>query len=74
MLCLWEEKHPRGCLKEDKLVNNCALNFFRQIESHCASLSQSIGLASIIPTCSYLITAANSRQSLTMVFWTNWAG
>uniref|UniRef100_Q7TP78 NADH dehydrogenase [ubiquinone] 1 alpha subcomplex subunit 8 n=1 Tax=Rattus norvegicus TaxID=10116 RepID=Q7TP78_RAT len=36
MLCRWEEKDPRRCLKEGKLVNGCALNFFRQIKSHCA--------------------------------------
>uniref|UniRef100_A0A8C6HFN8 LIM homeobox protein 6 n=1 Tax=Mus spicilegus TaxID=10103 RepID=A0A8C6HFN8_MUSSI len=29
MLCRWEEKDPRRCLKEGKLVNGCALNFFR---------------------------------------------
>ncbi len=29
MLCRWEEKDPRKCLKEGMKVNECALNFFR---------------------------------------------
>lgn len=29
MLCRWEEKDPRRCLEESKLVNQCALDFFR---------------------------------------------
>lgn len=29
MLCRWEEKDPRRCLEEGKLVNKCALDFFR---------------------------------------------
>lgn len=29
MLCRWEEKDPRKCLKEGRKVNDCALNFFR---------------------------------------------
>lgn len=29
MLCRWEEKDPRKCLKEGRKVNECALNFFR---------------------------------------------
>lgn len=29
MLCRWEEKDPRRCLEEGKLVNQCALKFFR---------------------------------------------
>ncbi|XP_010353682.1 NADH dehydrogenase [ubiquinone] 1 alpha subcomplex subunit 8 isoform X2 [Chlorocebus sabaeus] len=36
MLCRWEEKDPRRCLEEGKLVNKCALDFFRQIKRHCA--------------------------------------
>uniref|UniRef100_G3WCZ3 NADH dehydrogenase [ubiquinone] 1 alpha subcomplex subunit 8 n=1 Tax=Sarcophilus harrisii TaxID=9305 RepID=G3WCZ3_SARHA len=36
MLCRWEEKDPRRCLKEGKLVNECALHFFRNIKTHCA--------------------------------------
>uniref|UniRef100_A0A8B9XBP2 NADH dehydrogenase [ubiquinone] 1 alpha subcomplex subunit 8 n=1 Tax=Bos mutus grunniens TaxID=30521 RepID=A0A8B9XBP2_BOSMU len=36
MLCRWEEKDPRRCLEEGKLVNQCALEFFRQIKRHCA--------------------------------------
>ncbi|XP_041530808.1 NADH dehydrogenase [ubiquinone] 1 alpha subcomplex subunit 8 [Microtus oregoni] len=36
MLCRWEEKDPRRCLQEGKLVNSCALSFFRQIKRHCA--------------------------------------
>ncbi|KAB1280076.1 NADH dehydrogenase [ubiquinone] 1 alpha subcomplex subunit 8 [Camelus dromedarius] len=36
MLCRWEEKDPRRCLEEGKLVNKCALDFFRQIKLHCA--------------------------------------
>ncbi|XP_063549768.1 NADH dehydrogenase [ubiquinone] 1 alpha subcomplex subunit 8-like [Gorilla gorilla gorilla] len=36
MLCCWEEKDPRRCLEEGKLVNKCALDFFRQIKRHCA--------------------------------------
>ncbi|XP_016413036.1 uncharacterized protein LOC107744076 [Sinocyclocheilus rhinocerous] len=29
MLCRWEEKDPRKCLKEGRKVNECAFNFFR---------------------------------------------
>ena len=29
MLCRWEEKDPRRCLEEGRLVNQCALEFFR---------------------------------------------
>ncbi|KAK1800239.1 hypothetical protein P4O66_000284 [Electrophorus voltai] len=36
MLCRWEEKDPRNCLNEGKKVNECALNFFRQIKGNCA--------------------------------------
>ncbi|XP_060010414.1 NADH dehydrogenase [ubiquinone] 1 alpha subcomplex subunit 8 [Lagenorhynchus albirostris] len=36
MLCRWEEKDPRRCLEESKLVNQCALDFFRQIKQHCS--------------------------------------
>ncbi|XP_037548554.1 NADH dehydrogenase [ubiquinone] 1 alpha subcomplex subunit 8 [Nematolebias whitei] len=36
MLCRWEEKDPRKCLQEGKMVNECALNFFRQIKGNCA--------------------------------------
>ncbi|XP_077163326.1 NADH dehydrogenase [ubiquinone] 1 alpha subcomplex subunit 8 [Paroedura picta] len=36
MLCRWEEKDPRKCLKEGKEVNKCALEFFRKIKLHCA--------------------------------------
>ncbi|XP_061460195.1 NADH dehydrogenase [ubiquinone] 1 alpha subcomplex subunit 8 [Rhineura floridana] len=36
MLCRWEEKDPRKCLKEGKEVNRCALDFFRQVKLHCA--------------------------------------
>nr|XP_003230730.2 PREDICTED: NADH dehydrogenase [ubiquinone] 1 alpha subcomplex subunit 8 [Anolis carolinensis] len=36
MLCRWEEKDPRKCLKEGKEVNKCALDFFRQVKLHCA--------------------------------------
>uniref|UniRef100_A0A671FTC2 NADH dehydrogenase [ubiquinone] 1 alpha subcomplex subunit 8 n=3 Tax=Rhinolophus ferrumequinum TaxID=59479 RepID=A0A671FTC2_RHIFE len=36
MLCRWEEKDPRRCLEEGKLVNKCALDFFKQIKRHCA--------------------------------------
>lgn len=31
MLCRWEEKDPRKCLKEGMKVNECALNFFRYL-------------------------------------------
>lgn len=33
MLCRWEEKDPRRCLEEGKLVNKCALDFFRYIQA-----------------------------------------
>ncbi|XP_029468893.1 NADH dehydrogenase [ubiquinone] 1 alpha subcomplex subunit 8 isoform X2 [Rhinatrema bivittatum] len=36
MLCRWEEKDPRKCLKEGQKVNECALDFFRKIKIHCA--------------------------------------
>ncbi|XP_039618739.1 NADH dehydrogenase [ubiquinone] 1 alpha subcomplex subunit 8 [Polypterus senegalus] len=36
MLCRWEEKDPRKCLKEGKKVNECTLQFFRQLKMHCA--------------------------------------
>ncbi|XP_018432480.1 PREDICTED: NADH dehydrogenase [ubiquinone] 1 alpha subcomplex subunit 8 [Nanorana parkeri] len=36
MLCRWEEKDPRKCLKESKRVNECALEFFRRVKGHCA--------------------------------------
>ncbi|KAJ4926184.1 hypothetical protein JOQ06_008367 [Pogonophryne albipinna] len=36
MLCRWEEKDPRKCLEEGRKVNECALNFFRQIKGSCA--------------------------------------
>ncbi|XP_043919502.1 NADH dehydrogenase [ubiquinone] 1 alpha subcomplex subunit 8 [Protopterus annectens] len=29
MLCRWEEKDPRNCLKEGQKVSECALDFFR---------------------------------------------
>ncbi|KAJ8286586.1 hypothetical protein GJAV_G00040850 [Gymnothorax javanicus] len=36
MLCRWEEKDPRKCLNEGRRVNECALQFFRQIKGNCA--------------------------------------
>ncbi|XP_039586599.1 NADH dehydrogenase [ubiquinone] 1 alpha subcomplex subunit 8 isoform X1 [Passer montanus] len=36
MLCRWEEKDPRKCLREGRQVNQCALDFFRSIRTHCA--------------------------------------
>ena len=36
MLCRWEEKDPRKCLREGRQVNQCALDFFRKIKVHCA--------------------------------------
>ncbi|XP_017266010.1 NADH dehydrogenase [ubiquinone] 1 alpha subcomplex subunit 8 [Kryptolebias marmoratus] len=36
MLCRWEEKDPRKCIQEGRKVNECALNFFRQIKGNCA--------------------------------------
>uniref|UniRef100_A0A3Q2QLC2 NADH dehydrogenase [ubiquinone] 1 alpha subcomplex subunit 8 n=1 Tax=Fundulus heteroclitus TaxID=8078 RepID=A0A3Q2QLC2_FUNHE len=36
MLCRWEEKDPRKCVEEGRKVNECALNFFRQIKGNCA--------------------------------------
>ncbi|XP_009567823.2 NADH dehydrogenase [ubiquinone] 1 alpha subcomplex subunit 8 [Cuculus canorus] len=36
MLCRWEEKDPRKCLREGRQVNQCALDFFRKIKAHCA--------------------------------------
>ncbi|XP_060049431.1 NADH dehydrogenase [ubiquinone] 1 alpha subcomplex subunit 8-like [Erinaceus europaeus] len=38
MLCCWEDKDPRWCLEEGKLVNKCALDFFREIKLHCAEI------------------------------------
>ncbi|EHB05565.1 NADH dehydrogenase [ubiquinone] 1 alpha subcomplex subunit 8 [Heterocephalus glaber] len=32
MLCRWEEKDPRRCLEEGKLVNKCTLDFFSSFE------------------------------------------
>ncbi|XP_058015272.1 NADH dehydrogenase [ubiquinone] 1 alpha subcomplex subunit 8 [Ahaetulla prasina] len=36
MLCRWEEKDPRKCLKEGRAVSKCAMDFFKQIKLHCA--------------------------------------
>ncbi|XP_041908543.1 NADH dehydrogenase [ubiquinone] 1 alpha subcomplex subunit 8 isoform X2 [Corvus kubaryi] len=36
MLCRWEEKDPRKCLREGRQVNQCAIDFFRSIRTHCA--------------------------------------
>ncbi|KAM7003942.1 NADH dehydrogenase [ubiquinone] 1 alpha subcomplex subunit 8 [Passerculus sandwichensis] len=36
MLCRWEEKDPRKCLREGRQVNQCAIDFFRRIRTHCA--------------------------------------
>ncbi|XP_038012376.1 NADH dehydrogenase [ubiquinone] 1 alpha subcomplex subunit 8 isoform X1 [Motacilla alba alba] len=36
MLCRWEEKDPRKCLWEGRQVNQCAIDFFRSIRTHCA--------------------------------------
>uniref|UniRef100_A0A8C6ZLQ7 NADH dehydrogenase [ubiquinone] 1 alpha subcomplex subunit 8 n=1 Tax=Nothoprocta perdicaria TaxID=30464 RepID=A0A8C6ZLQ7_NOTPE len=36
MLCRWEEKDPRKCLREGRQVNECALEFFRKIKLNCA--------------------------------------
>ncbi|XP_062410755.1 NADH dehydrogenase [ubiquinone] 1 alpha subcomplex subunit 8 [Sardina pilchardus] len=35
MLCRWEEKDPRKCLDEGRKVNECAIQFFRQIKGNC---------------------------------------
>lgn len=37
MLCRWEEKDPRRCLEEGKLVNKCALDFFRYKSFHISA-------------------------------------
>ncbi|XP_008322615.1 NADH dehydrogenase [ubiquinone] 1 alpha subcomplex subunit 8 [Cynoglossus semilaevis] len=36
MLCRWEEKDPTKCIKEGRRVNECTLNFFRQIKGNCS--------------------------------------
>ncbi|NP_001232561.1 NADH dehydrogenase [ubiquinone] 1 alpha subcomplex subunit 8 [Taeniopygia guttata] len=36
MLCRWKEKDPRKCLREGRQVNQCAIDFFRSIRTHCA--------------------------------------
>ncbi|KAM3825753.1 NADH dehydrogenase [ubiquinone] 1 alpha subcomplex subunit 8 [Vipera latastei] len=36
MLCRWEERDPRKCLKEGRAVSKCAVDFFKQIKLHCA--------------------------------------
>merc|ERR1712002_58025 len=35
ILCRKEEKDPRKCIEEGKLVTACALDFFRQIKESC---------------------------------------
>ncbi|XP_022103379.1 NADH dehydrogenase [ubiquinone] 1 alpha subcomplex subunit 8-like [Acanthaster planci] len=35
MLCKEEEKDPRKCLEEGRLVTECTFNFFRQIQASC---------------------------------------
>ena len=48
-----------------------ALDFFREIKW---SLSQSIGPAVIILTCSNFFTVIKSKQSFMSEYWTNRAG
>jgi len=36
MLCKSEEKDPRKCLNEGKVVTRCAMNFFRELKKNCA--------------------------------------
>ncbi|CAG0916224.1 unnamed protein product [Notodromas monacha] len=37
MLCRREEKDPRKCLDEGKLVTSCALEFFRKVKKSCSA-------------------------------------
>ncbi len=35
MLCRKEEKDPRKCIEEGKMVTSCALEFFRKVKKAC---------------------------------------
>ena len=35
MLCRKEEKDPRKCIEEGKMVTACALEFFRKVKKAC---------------------------------------
>lgn len=36
MLCRMEERDPRKCLREGKVVTACALKFFQAVKRNCA--------------------------------------
>lgn len=50
MLCRWEEKDPRKCLKEGKAVNQCALEFFRYVSAFFESHAEYLILLLFLPS------------------------
>lgn len=37
VVCRRESKDPRKCVKEGRLVTNCAMDFFLKVREHCAA-------------------------------------
>lgn len=37
MLCKTEERDPRKCVKEGKLVTACGIEFLQKVKKHCAA-------------------------------------
>lgn len=58
MLCRYELKDPRKCLKEGKEVTKCAIEGFQDIKKHCGSEFQA-HVDCVINTSS---TASNDEQ------------
>lgn len=58
MLCRYELKDPRKCLKEGKDVTKCAIEGFQDIKKHCGSEFQA-HVDCVINTSS---TASNDEQ------------
>lgn len=58
MLCRYELKDPRKCLKEGKEVTKCAIEGFQDIKKHCGSEFQA-HVDCVIDTSA---TATNDKQ------------
>jgi len=64
MLCKFEEKDPRKCIREGKLVTACAMKFFQAVKRSCAN--EFTSLAMCLDKNSQDMSFENCRNTQTM--------
>jgi len=61
MLCKFEERDPRKCIQEGKLVTACAMKFFQAVKKSCAN--EFTSLAMCLDKSSHDMTFENCRNT-----------